>query len=334
MLLIGVVSSVAQLAASHAQGRLNIAPANITRPTVSNGGKVVARVNGVALTETDLLRKMYVIFPYAKQHNGGFPKAMEQDIRHGAMKMIVFEELCYQEAERRHMVVAPARIDKIRAQIRADIHDPDAYKVFLKEQGDGTEAGLRRRIRRMLLIQELMKAEIVDKSIVTPTQLRTYYDQNLDKFHEPELVSFQTISTIPPAGSGPAEQKEARKHADSILEQAKKTKNYEEFGLLAEKVSDDDFRVNMGYRKPVDVSKLPKNIATILTGMKPGQVSDVIAIDGGFTIMRLIDHSAPTTRKFADVKVELAKNLRQQKQEELRTALNERLRARSKVEEL
>ncbi len=43
--------------------------------------------------------------------------------------------------------------------------------------------------------------------------------------------------------------KEARKKADDALKQAKATKSYEEFGLLAEKISEDDYRVNMGDHK-------------------------------------------------------------------------------------
>ena len=49
------------------------------------------------LTDKDLLREMYAIFPYAKQHNG-FPKAQEAGIRQGALEMIIFEEMVYQEA--------------------------------------------------------------------------------------------------------------------------------------------------------------------------------------------------------------------------------------------
>ena len=33
-------------------------------------GKEVAKVNGTVLTDKDLLREMYIIFPYARQHNG------------------------------------------------------------------------------------------------------------------------------------------------------------------------------------------------------------------------------------------------------------------------
>ncbi len=56
-------------------------------------GKPVAKVNGTVLTDRDLLREMYAIFPYAKQHNG-FPKAQEAGIRQGALEMIIFEEWC------------------------------------------------------------------------------------------------------------------------------------------------------------------------------------------------------------------------------------------------
>ena len=41
----------------------------------------------------------------------------------------------------------------------------------------------------------------------------------------------------------------------SALQQAKATKSAEEFGLLAEKISDDDYRVMMGQHKPVPVAE-------------------------------------------------------------------------------
>ena len=48
-------------------------------PAMQVTGKPVAKVNGVVLTDKELLREMYTIFPYAKQHNG-FPKAQEAEI--------------------------------------------------------------------------------------------------------------------------------------------------------------------------------------------------------------------------------------------------------------
>src|ERR1019366_9838278 len=70
-------------------------------PAMVITGKPVARVNGAVLTDRDLQREMFAIFPYARQHNGNVPQEMEPQIRQGAMQMIIFEELAYQEAQRR-----------------------------------------------------------------------------------------------------------------------------------------------------------------------------------------------------------------------------------------
>src|SRR5262245_2888012 len=102
VVLLGGLTTNAQIA-SHApslEGALP--PAHMTILQVT--GKTVARVNGAALTDRDLVREMYAIFPYAKQHNG-FPEKLEPQIRRGALDMIVFEELVYQEAKRRNMTI-------------------------------------------------------------------------------------------------------------------------------------------------------------------------------------------------------------------------------------
>ena len=84
------------------------------------------RVNGAVLTDRDLLREMYAIFPYARQHNG-FPKAQEASIRQGALEMIIFEELVYQEAERRKLTISATKLNQAEAEFRKQFHSPDEY---------------------------------------------------------------------------------------------------------------------------------------------------------------------------------------------------------------
>src|SRR5271169_3964809 len=112
--------------ASHAPTPMK-AVAEAKAPTVSAGaagssvqvtGKPVVRINGAVLTDRDLLREMYAIFPYARVHNG-FPKSQEAEIRRGALKMIEYEELVYQEAERRKMTISAARLNQAEAEFRS-----------------------------------------------------------------------------------------------------------------------------------------------------------------------------------------------------------------------
>jgi peptidyl-prolyl cis-trans isomerase SurA len=327
-LMLAALPLMAQMAASHKSIFEQEAPRLMAT------GKPVARVNGAILTDRDLLREMLTIFPYARQHNGTFPKAMEPQIRNGAMKMIIFEELVYQEALRRKMTVPAARLDKAERDFRNQFHTPEQYQEFLKNETNGSQRGLREKIKRVLLIEMLINQEVSSKSVVTLAQASAYYTKNPDKFRQPETFAIQTISVMPPDKATPQQIKEARARAEDALRQAKATNDYESFGLLAEKISEDDFRVMMGDHKTVEVGKLPAEIADAVRKMQPNQVSELIQVEQVYTIVRLSAHTPAGMQRFADVKDSLRQRMRQNKAEELRAGLNERLRKSAKVEVL
>jgi hypothetical protein len=316
-------------------------PTVLAQPTVSGAaagsltatGKPVVRVNNTVLTDADLVREEYAIFPYARQHNG-LPKDMAAQIHDGAMKMLVFEELVYQEALRRKMTIPAARMQSAEADFRKQFSTPDEFNAFMQTELHGSQQLLEEKIRRSLLIDAFLKAEVDKKSVVTPTELKAFYEKNPARFQHPELFTFQTISVLPPANATPDQLKEGHKRAADALRQAKATKSTEEFGLLAEKISDDDYRVMMGQHKPVPVDKLAPQVLKALRTMKVGDVSDVIQIEQAYTIVRLQQHSPAGMTKLEEVKAQLEKELQQTKTNQLRAALDKKLRENAKVEEL
>ena len=321
-----------QMAVSHA-------PTAVAKPQPSNAAlpatnRPVARVNGTVLTDRDLAREMYSMFPYAAQHNGQVPPELAPQIRQGALKMIVFEELLYQEALRRQMTIPPAKLQKAEADFRGQFTSPTEYRQFLNQEFQGSEKALHEKIRRSLLIDAMEKAEVDNKSTVTLAEVKAYYDKNQARFQYPEAFAFQTISILPPDKPTAANLKELRKRADDALKQAQATKTYEQFGMLAEKISEDDYRVMMGDHKNVDRSKLAPQVVQALLAIKPDEITGIIQMDQAYTIVRLNAHILAGKTKFADVKDSLQKELQKKKIEEVRAALDKRLRKASKVEEL
>lgn len=300
---------------------------NITQPT----GKPVAKVNGVVLTDKDLLREMYAIFPYAKQHSG-FPKAQEPAIRQGALEMIIFEEMVYQEAQRRKMTIPASQIDKAEAAYKQQFESPDQFQQYMKQEMNGSRQQLRATIQRSILIDQLLKQEVDNRSAVTAAEVKAYYDKNAARFQVPESYTFQSISVVPPLKDTPEQAKEARKKADEALKQAKETKSYEQFGLLAEKISEDDFRVNMGDHKVVAKDKLPPQIIKAFQTMKAGDVSGLIQIETAYTVVRLNAHTLAHKQSFEEVKAQLKEELQKQKYEQLRVNLAKQLRSKTKIE--
>src|SRR6266699_1558395 len=116
------LSTGAAQVASHAPTAVAKTASAQTSP-LQVSDKPVARVNGAVLTDRDLLREMYAIFPYAQQHNG-FPKAQEAAIRQGALEMIIFEELVYQEAQRRKLTVPAEKLSRAESELRKQFNSP------------------------------------------------------------------------------------------------------------------------------------------------------------------------------------------------------------------
>jgi parvulin-like peptidyl-prolyl isomerase len=306
--------------------------------------KPVARVNGAVLTQADLLREMYTIFPYARQHAGGFPTVMEADIRRGALKMIEFEELVYQEAKRRGMTVTPEQVAQAQKQFRKQFSTEQEYQQFLQvESGNSTQI-LRKKIERSLLIEDLLKIEVTNKSGVSLEEAKAYYDRNLEHFKLPDSYDLQTITIMPPVRPSreqpnpppptPDQLKQMRVRAEHALSQARTTKNYEEFGVLAEKISEDDYRVMMGDHKNVAGKDLPPEVLQAASKLQVGQISDLVQAEGAYTIIRLNAHTPARTQSFNELSKNLRAQLREQKTERLRREFDAKLRKGAKIEEL
>jgi parvulin-like peptidyl-prolyl isomerase len=258
---------------------------------------------------------------------------MEDGIRRGALQMIEFEELVYQEAQRRRMQLSSARLDRAMTDLRAQFNTESAFKEFLRTEFQDSQTILRRKIERSLLIDELLDLEVTKKSEVSNAEIRAAYDRDPGKFSVPRRVSIQTISVAIPDNASHDQETAALHRAEDILRKAKATKSREEFGVLAEKHSDDDWRVMMGDHGLIEAEKMPPQVAQIAFSMRPGEVSDLIRAENSYCMVRVNTSEAARQRPFDEVQAQIRKTLQAQRVEQLRGALNRRLRRSAKVEE-
>ena len=156
-LLLGIGAALAQVS-SHAPTVFTNTPAqSAAKPAQSTGtNKPVARVNSAVLTDADLVREEYAIFPYARQHNG-IPKEFEKQIRDGALKMIVFEELVYQEALREKLTVSAVKLQHAEAEFPQTVRDAGRIQRVSAERFQRSHQLLQEKIQRSLLIEAYLK---------------------------------------------------------------------------------------------------------------------------------------------------------------------------------
>jgi parvulin-like peptidyl-prolyl isomerase len=293
----------------------------------------IARVNGVALTEAQLDEEMQRLFPYYAIHGGRVPASAEADIRQKAVHDLVLHELVYQEARRRNLQVPPLKWQKRLQKIRQGFPSRQAYEAAATKQY-GSVAAYERSLRRAMLVEQLWDAEVTRKSVVTEQAERSYYQSHKPQYLRPEAVQLQTITIAFPATATAGQKQEARKIAEQTLLKAKGAKTYEEFGTLAEQLSQDNWRVMMGDHGWVHRGAVTPDLETALFSMKKGQVSGVVETSSGYLILRANDYQPKRQMPFAEMAASIRQHLETEQREKRAKEFEQLLRNKGKIEML
>ncbi|MBE3550122.1 MAG: peptidyl-prolyl cis-trans isomerase [Brockia lithotrophica] len=148
-----------------------------------------------------------------------------------------------------------------------------------------TEEGVRAEIERMNRVQ----AYFLD--LAGQRDLRQEFEKNRDQF---VTGTFRLILMLPKEGEAEAE---TRARVDEVW---RKAKAGEDFAALADTYSVDAGNVDPqgkklgGLYKDFPIALLPESLRTVLLSLEPGQVSDVLADDGKYYIVKLEERRTPT----------------------------------------
>ncbi len=298
----------------------------------ANPGRVVARVNGVPISQQELDAEMRVVFPYYSMHGNAIPKEFEADFRKKALNNLIDTELAYQEARRRQLTISRAEWQKRVAEIRKDYGSQASFDAAVQKLF-GSRAAFEAKLRHDMLLDKIFLLEISRKSVVTDADVLREYQTNKNSFAVPESISFQSISAMFPAKASAAEKQAARKRISEVLSRAQAAKSFEAFGALAEKVSEDEFRVMMGEHKMVHRGTLEPQFK-VLFSMKPGDISPVIESPRGYHILRLNTHNAARKMPFSEVRASLKENMQKDRTAARNKAFHAGLRKVAKIEVL
>ena len=158
----------------------------------------------------------------------------------------------------------------------------------------------------------LLDLETVKRGIsVNESDLKTYYEQNLQRLASAEERRASHILIAAPASAPAAEREKARAKAEELLALVKKAP--ETFADAARKNSQDPGSApNGGDLDFFARGAMVKPFEDAAFALKKGDVSDLIASDFGYHIIKLTDIRAPRQRSFEEMKAELEADLKKQ----------------------
>lgn len=284
--------------------------------------KVVAKVNGTKLT-SDLLKREMIAYRLLANRQGKIIETEDEEkIARGLLMKAIDDELIYQQGLKQNLSIDSATIDRELDHIQSQFPDKKLFLAALAAQRLTFDV-LKINIKKTLVKEEFVRANIAPKVQVHDDKVKSFYDKNQATFIKPETFKISHIYvSIPAPGDGEAESIEDRAKAKEIIEwvtnEARKKINLalsdlkkgKSFPSVAKELSEDPKTFDKGG----DLGFMMKNqtlpeVSSAMVKLKVGEISSVIESSLGFHIIQLTEKKESHPIALEEVKPEILNHL-------------------------
>ena len=284
--------------------------------------KVVAKVNGTELGSDLLKREMIAYELLANRQGKNIETEDEGKIARRLLMKAIDDELIYQQGLKQNITIDSATIDRELNHIQSQFPDKKLFLAALAAQRLTFDV-LKKNIKKTLVKEEFVRANIALKVQVTDDKVKSFYDKNNDTFIKPETFKISHIYvSIPAPGDGEAESPEDRAKAKEIIDwvknEARKKINLASLSLekgkpftgVAKEFSED----SKTFDKGGDLGFMMKNqtlpeISNVMIKLNVGETSSVIESSLGFHIIQLTEKKKSHLIALDEVKSEILNHL-------------------------
>lgn len=270
---------------------------------------VEATVNGTEIksSEIDQLTKAMVM---RNQQSAAPPSPEALELaRRNAVDQLVNAELLYQAGQKLEIADLDKKLEEDYQNEVKRFPNPGAFEQALKS-ANMDENSFRLLLRKRFVVNSLLEKEIVPKVAVTDEEVKTFYNENLDKFKRPEMVRASHILVDVKANATPEEKQKAHEKAEALLKQLKEGKDFAE---LAKTESSCPSKTQGGDLNFFGKGQMVPEFEKAAFALKPGELSDVVETKFGYHIIKLTDRKPEGTAPLDEVKARIEAYLKELK---------------------
>jgi len=270
-------------------------------------------------TETADLEKM--------MKNRGIPpeqfKALLPHFKAQIIDNLVQRTLINAECATKKIGISDEDVKKELDRFRSNLPKSMTLETVLKQSGL-TQKMLENDIREQIKLERLL--DIKDP---TEDETQAFYEENKSRYFDtPETVHARHILIKTDATASADVKAAARKKADEVLTQLT---NGGDFEKLAKEYSDCPSKEAGGDLGEFGRKKMVPEFEQVAFAMKTNEISTVVETQFGYHIIQTLDHNAPKTQSYDDVKARIATMIKGRKIQEKAIPFIDGLKEKTKV---
>jgi peptidyl-prolyl cis-trans isomerase C len=302
------------------------AQTNPPAATASAGAAVVARVNGVAITRSQLEDMTQQVT--AAMGAQGAPSLGGKELETRVLDQLVGQELMLEKSKSLKVDNLDQKVAERMASVKKRFPDEKAYQEQLKAM-KLTEAQMKEKMAEGLRMEKLIDDEIKSKIKITPDEVQKFYDENPQYFNKPGQVRASHILVMVPEGADDKIKAEKRATIDKARDRVVKG---EDFAKVAGEVSDCPSKAKGGDLDYFGPGQMVKPFEEVAFALKSNEVSQVVTTQFGYHVIKQTDKRSEGKLSLDAERPKIEQFLTQQKMQQAMLAYVETLKKDAKVE--
>jgi len=262
-------------------------------------------VNGEIITEFDIRRQVAEALQIAREKYGDIGlRQKEHEIISNGIDELIDRKILVQEAKK--LLLANPEMEKaieksLDSFVKGAIEEVGSlYKFYELAHKQGINPLKKRaELKEDLLIEEIMRDNVYRKIVVTPKEIKRYYQEHTGEFSKEGGLSFRQILI---KFSGYKTREDAKSAIEDILN---RIKNGEEFEGLAKEHSQGPHSDKGGLWESDQVKDFRKDLVAKISGLKEGEISPIIDSSLGYHIFKIEEIIPSQTLTFQQAQNEI-----------------------------
>jgi len=292
---------------------------------------VVAKIGGKSVTMQDIQRQEDMLTQQLQGYADSTQiVAMKETIKkqafNNSINRVLLENALAKDGAKADKKTVDERLDSFRKNFVSD----EAYNADLVKRGMNADQ-FRREVEIGILAEKLFDKRTASIKPVTEQDARAFYDNNEERFVQPELIKASHILLQVNKDDTDAIRAQKKAEAQRILGEIKKGADFAE---MAKKYSDCPSKQQGGDLGYFERGRMDPTFEKAAFGLKTGQMSGIVETPFGYHIIKATDHAAASTVPFDQAKQNIIQYLTEQKKQQALTTYFDSLRAASNVQVL
>jgi Parvulin-like peptidyl-prolyl isomerase len=270
--------------------------------------KIVVVVNNEIITQREVDIMLAPVYgQYRNMYKGEELIKMLEDVREKILKQLIEDRLIFCEAKKLNIVIPEKEIDEKVDEMRMRAGSEGELENMLAEQ-NLTLNELRARYKEKIMIRKLIDQKIGARIIITPLEVKNYYNNNQNSFMQPEEIKLRTILIKPSKERG--DQAGA---LQLIKDLQKRLKEGCDFEALAKEYSDDAGAAEGGLMGYVKKGDLMGPIEEVVFNLSDGDITNIIQSSLGYHIFKVDEKRTSRLKEFPEVRQDIEEFLYREK---------------------